>query len=117
MTFGTHPVQTSQASKLKARSKSYTRLDVSSPLKTSDFKQESQLKSKSVSTITEIYRQHGSFRIVEREEDSLDKEPILLTKKGVTVPSLNYWLQKPDKPTIPGPGESTLLRLRSLNFK
>ena len=101
-----------QASKLKARSKSYTRLNVSSTnaLKKSE-EQESKLKSKSISTITEIYRQHGSFRILEQEEGSADKEQVLFTKKGVAVPSLNYWLQKPDKPTIPSPGSpiSTML--------
>ncbi|XP_063680909.1 uncharacterized protein LOC134816095 isoform X2 [Bolinopsis microptera] len=94
-----------QKSKLKARSKSYTQLNASSnsPLKKSDDPK-SQLKSKSVSTITEIYREHGSFRILQQEDGTLVKEPHLLTKKGVTVPSINYWLQKPDKPTIPSLG-------------
>jgi hypothetical protein len=69
---------------------------------------ENKLKSKSVSTITEIYRQHGSFRILEQAEGSPDRGQLLVTKKGVAVPNLNYWLQKPDKPTIPSAGRRML---------
>lgn len=101
-----------QASKLKARSKSYTRLDtspVTTTTKNNDGTSENKLKSKSTSTITEIYRQHGSFRILESgtqggmQGEAQDPQ-VLVTKKGVVVPSMNYWLQKPDKPTIPKSG-------------
>ena len=72
---------------------------------------ENKLKSKSMSTITEIYRDHGSFRILENSMThtagaisivgSPGDSQVLVTKKGVVVPTMNYWLQKPEKPTIP----------------
>ena len=83
------------------KSKSYTRLQIfektSTPVKKTEVKRENKLKSRSTPTITEIYTSHGSFRVL--GADSGEKAA-LVTKKGIAVPNRNYWLQKPDKPTI-----------------
>ena len=89
------------------KSKSYTRLEMFnksfSPPKKKEVRFESKIKSSSHSTptITEIYTNHGSFRILEGGVET-GKKPALVTKKGVAVPHQNYWLQKPERQTILG---------------
>ena len=65
---------------------------LSSTLKDETSPEDGPIASKSA-TITELYRQQGSFHL--REEDESQGARKLVTRKSVIVPKENHWLQKP----------------------